>query len=289
MRVFLIFVAFLLANLLLAAALLYPLHALLTLAFEVDPDRLLYRSAMLLALLGFWPLLRWLRLADRQALGLDRSWPQLRRELARGFVLGVIILAVLSTALVTTGVRQFEPWTPALGLSLAAVAVSALIGGLLIGVIEEVFFRGAMFEGIRRQRGPLLAALLTALLYAALHFMRPAAPSGPLGWDSGFAMLAGSLWRYADFGAIADSFVALVTVGLFLALVRWKTGGIAIAIGLHAGWVWVIKLTKRATDFNPEAPAAALVGSYDHMTGWLAAAWLLVLGAAYWRWGRRQS
>jgi hypothetical protein len=68
-----------------------------------------------------------------------------------------------------------------------------------------------------------------------------------------------------------SSMAALFMVGVFLALVREHTGHIAWGIGLHAGWVFVIQVTRRMTDGNPEAPAAFLVGTYDGIIGWLAA------------------
>ena len=284
MVIFLVFLGFLAANLLVAAALVPPLHQFLAGFVEIDPDRMLYRLAMLLALIGFWPLLRRLHLANRRALGLAQPWPQLRREILAGFLWGLAILTALSLLLLAADVRPLRPWNDTLAAKLAGTAVTALVSGLLVGIIEETFFRGAMFEGIRRHRGPVVAGLLTAVLYAALHFVRPAEPPpGPLGWDAGFGMLAGAFERYRDFPAIADSFFALVTVGLFLALVRWRTGSIAAAIGLHAGWVYVIMLTRRVTTYNPDAAAAGLVGNYDFLTGWLAAAWLLLLGGLYWR------
>ena len=77
-------------------------------------------------------------------------------------------------------------------------------------------------------------------------------------------------------------------VGVFLALVREGTGHIGWCIGLHAGWVFVIQLTRRLTDGNPSSDLAFLTGDYDGIIGWLAMAWIGLLAAGYWRWSRRR-
>jgi uncharacterized protein len=64
---------------------------------------------------------------------------------------------------------------------LAKKALQALIGGLLIGVLEETFFRGALYTAIRRRDGVASAVVWTAFLYMLVHFMKPSAlPEGVL-------------------------------------------------------------------------------------------------------------
>ena len=43
----------------------------------------------------------------------------------------------------------------------------------------------------------------------------------------------------------------------------------------------MIKLTKHFTDGNPDSSLAYLVGSYDGITGYLAAAWMGALCLVY--------
>jgi hypothetical protein len=75
----------------------------------------------------------------------------------------------------------------------------------------------------------------------------------------------------------------LFAVGMFLSLVRERNGNIALALGLHAGWVMVIKVGQYLTALHPDAPLAQLVGSYDGIIGWLAAAWISLLAWLYTR------
>jgi hypothetical protein len=45
--------------------------------------------------------------------------------------------------------------------------------------------------------------------------------------------------------------------------------------------VAVIKTGKYLTELQPEAPLSPLVGSYDGIIGWLAAAWIGLLAWLY--------
>jgi len=94
-------------------------------------------------------------------------------------------------------------------------------------------------------------------------------------------LLGSALARFADPLPIADAFVTLTLVGLLLGFVRLWTGSIGAGIGLHMGWVCVIKATARVTHQDPAAPWSFLVSDFDGFTGWLVAGWscaiLLVL------------
>jgi membrane protease YdiL (CAAX protease family) len=166
---------------------------------------------------------------------------------------------------------------------LAEALVSGLLAGFGVAFIEETFFRGLMYRAVSRESGFAVAAGCTALVYAAIHFLAPAEmPADEVAWDSGLRLLGGALTNYSDPLPVVDSFVTLVLVGLFLALVRRRTGAIAAGIGLHMGWVWVIKSTRVVTHVNEDAAWNFLVSSFDHYTGWLVAAWAALLVAVAW-------
>ncbi len=280
MRAFAVFAGFLACCLLISALFHYPLHLLLDGLLEVPPHKQVTRVAKLIALPGFFLLILWLGLYHRKALGFGLPRPLFLRQMLTGWLYGVLILAILSAALIGLGVRTVDPIEEDFLSDLVKTLVSGLIGGLLVGLIEETFFRGAMHQAIRRH-GPALSAIgFSALLYATVHFIDPVRPTGPVDWFSGLQILAGSFWQLGDWATL-DSFVALFVVGLFLGMVRERTGNIAYCIGLHAGWVFVIKLTKKFTSNNHDSDWAFLTGSYDGITGYLAALWLLLLIALY--------
>jgi len=279
-----IFFAYLLACLVLGALLTYPLMQTGWIAYE--PHRVMGRLAQVFILIGLWPFLRAMGLANRQALGYGIRPPAFLRAVGRGWVAGLVILLVLALSLVALDVRA-----PELGehwrAPLAKKAIQALVGGLLVGLLEETFFRGALYTAIRRRSGVASAVFWTAFLYCLLHFMKPGAlPDGvPFDQAGAWRMFVETFtgvfqWRHLD------SMAALLLVGVFLALVRARAGHIGACIGLHAGWVLVIQVTRQLTDGNDASPYAWLVGDYDGMIGWLAAAWIGLLTLGYWRWSR---
>jgi uncharacterized protein len=280
MRSTALFFAYLLVCLILATLLTPSLMA--TGWIEIEPHRVMGRLAQVLILVGLWPFLRWQGLANREALGFGPGWPILKRAIVAGWWLGVLILLALVLALLELGVRLPDP-SPDSWTRIVARVVQALIGGLLIGVLEETFFRGAFYSAIRQRDGVRSAMLWSAVLYAVLHFMKPGALPESMAFDGTaavwmFAYVFIDLFQWQHL----DSLAALFMVGLFLALVRERTGHIGWCIGLHAGWVLVIQVNRRLTDGNDDSPLSFLASDYDGTIGWLATLWIGLLMTLYW-------
>ncbi|MCG6861164.1 MAG: CPBP family intramembrane metalloprotease [Chromatiaceae bacterium] len=276
-----VFFLFLVSCLVLGAFLTYPLMQ--TGWIEHDPHRIMGRLAQLFILLGLWPFLRALRLNNREALGYGVSPRRFLGSLLRGWLLGVAILLVLVSSLLLLEVRvpdvAVDGWLP----GLLNKSIQALVGGLLTSLLEETFFRGALYSSIRRNGSARSAILWSSFLFALLHFMKPHdLPEGvPLDWGGAWQMFTHVFtgvfqWRHVD------SMAALFLVGVFLAQVRERSGHIGWCIGLHAGWILVIQVVRYLTDGNQVSPNAWLAGDYDGVIGWLAAAWIGVLALGLW-------
>jgi len=280
MRAFSIFTGFLACCLLISALFHYPLHLFLNNLLDVPAHKQVPRIAKLIALPSFFLLIAWLGLYNRKALGFGLPRPIFLHQMLIGWLYGILILIILSALLISLGVRTLDPIESDFLFILVKTLLSGLIGGLLIGLIEETFFRGAMYQAIRQQGSIFSAIAFSSLLYAAVHFIDPIRQTEPVGWFSGIQILAGSFWQLGE-SATLDSFVALLAVGAFLGLVREHTKNIAYCIGLHAGWVFIIKLTKEFTSNNHGSEWAFLTGTYDGITGYLAAMWLTILMTLY--------
>lgn len=287
MRATAVFFAYLFACLLVAALLTAPVMA--TGWIQDPPHRVMGNLAQVFILLGVWPFLRLQRLTDRNALGYGAPWSTLRRAVGLGWIQGLAMLLSLVLAILWLEIRlpdaQLEFWP-----YLVKKAFEALLGGILIGVLEETFFRGALYTAIRRHEGVASAVFWTALLYTLVHFMKPAAlpPDVPFDWAASWTIFASAFTRALDPEHV-DSMAALFAAGVFLALIRERSGHIGWCIGVHAGWIFVIQMTRRATDANPDAPLALLAGGYDGVIGWLAMAWIGLLAVSYWWWTGRPA
>ena len=272
--------------LLLTAQLFFPVYQVVDTYWDFRPDRVFYRLAMLIAILGFWPFLKLLGINNRYALGFTLPPSRFLLAMLKGLGIGVAIMVVQAAALVLLGARIHTPEAIAFD-RIAYVLVSGLVSGVLVALIEETFFRGAMQYHLRYSNSLLKTAVITAVVYAAVHFVRPQPVSdvATTGWSIGPDMLLTMLHQYQDLAGIADSFVALFIAGLFLSLVRERSGSIALCMGIHAGWVMSIRLAREFTDVATDSPAAYLIGSYDGIIGWAAAALLALVTLGYWKFG----
>ena len=285
MRTLLFFLIYLGAALLLAAQLFFPVYQALAAYWEVRPDRVYYRLAMTIAILGFWPFLGALGMNNRYALGYSLDRRRFLQMLFGGLGAGILIMALHVTVLVLSGARAMALGDVQPG-DLFDALFFGLIAGVLVAAIEETFFRGAVQHHLRYSHTLLTTAVMTSLFYAAVHFLRPApVEAAAIDWNSGWQMLERLFREYQNPAALADSFAALFIAGLLLSLVRERTGHIALCIGIHAGWVLSIKLAGKVTAVTADSPAAVLIGTYDGIIGWAAAAMLGIVTLGYWLYG----
>lgn len=285
MRAALAFIGVIFGTLLLAAAISWPAWALVhALAPEWPFHRVISRLWQLTLLLALLVAMRRLHLRGRVDWGYGLPRADFLRQLAAGTAIGVATMLPMSIAMHALGIHELRAELDA-ALLARAVAEGALVG-LAVACVEETFFRGLMYRAVERESGFAAATWCTALVYAAIHFLaRVKIPADEVAWDSGFRLLAGALANLTRPLAIADSFVTLALVGLMLAFVRRRTGAIAACIGLHMGWVWVIKSTLSVSREVEPSVYAHLVSRFDGYTGWLVAAWAALLLLLAWRRG----
>lgn len=279
MKTFLVFLGLFLAGFVVMGLLTWPLYDLLTPTFDVKFHRVANRLGMLALLIGFVLLARRLQLADRASLGYGLPRAQFWREASLGLVLGVLTMAPVALIMVGFDLRSLREGFSFDAGQWAALAAGGLASGIAVSFIEETFLRGAMHSGIARESGGRAAVLLTALLYASLHFFgRYRVPVEELGTDAGWRYVGGTLAAFGSPGGIVDAFLALFAVGVLLGIVRQLTGHIGACIGLHAGWVWVIAFLRETSRPDESHPARWLLSSHDGVVGWLVFGWTLFIG-----------
>jgi len=274
-----IFFLYLLGCLILGALLTFPL--LQTGWIAHDPHRVMGRLTQVCILLGLWPFLKAQHLNHRETLGYALPRPRFRTVLWQSWLLGTAILLVLVLTLLLLEIRSPDIAASTRLANLLEKSIQALLGGLITSLLEETFFRGAVYSAIRRRSGARSAILWSSCLFALLHFMKPHRLPDGVAFDwLGTWQIFGQVFTDAFQWQHLDSMAALFLAGIFLALVRERSGHIGWCMGLHAGWVFVIQITRHLTTDNPASPNAWLVGSYDGIIGWLAAGWigLLILG-----------
>lgn len=121
----------------------------------------------------------------------------------------------------------------------AEVLLSALAGALVLSFLEEALFRGMLLRLFFTAFRPWPAILLSAFVFAAVHFKRvPFDPALAEVWWGGF-VVAGKMALAFIFESEAIPFLNLFLAGVVLNLVFLRTFSLIACVGLHAGWVVV--------------------------------------------------
>lgn len=241
--------------------------------------RYVSRCFLVVALAGLWPFLRALGACDARAVGVAEPAANLPM-VARGFAVGFASLGIGAAIALAAGARRLHlDFTAAQWAEQVARATAA---AALVGLFEELFFRGAIFGALRRAHSFAVAALLSSGLYALLHFFQRVEWTGPVEWASGLALLPRMMRGFAAVEELVPAFVVLFTAGVILALAVERTGNLWLAIGLHAGWIWWLKAYGLVT--VPVAGVApAFWGTGRMVDGWLALPVLVLPLAWVWK------
>jgi hypothetical protein len=273
MRAFARFLGAILIAGLIGAAIAYPAYELTSRFADWPFHRVASRVAMLALAVSLTVICRH---NTKRDFGYGLPW---RRFLTLCLLWGVVGVA-------TAGVgAAFLLWTHLrIGVSLSGLYVLTALGsGIAVALIEETVFRGVMHTAIERESGPWMAALLSAPLFAVLHFVAKVriAPQD-VGWGSGFDLLLLSFAPLGHPALVLDVFLSWLTVGLILSLTRVLTGNIAVAIGLHAGWVVVLRMLQLCTVGGSSPAYSAWVSHFDGLLGLWLLPWGVGVAAALW-------
>jgi membrane protease YdiL (CAAX protease family) len=268
-KILLYFAAVIALGALLAPPLYWAGHGLLP---GTDFQRFFNRSALIAAFALLWPVLRWLRVGGVRELGLasDSRWWQ---RLAAGFVIAGGCVALLATGYVVADVYHWKnarPWnkTPML-----------LLSSLVVAVIEESLFRAGILGLFRRSLRSGMAVFATAAIFSAVHFLKPdeAVQITQIGWLSGFELIPHVFHQFAEPMLLLGGFTTIFALGLMLGDVTVRTRSLWLAIGLHAGLVFVkmsfSKFTKRDSAHLPWIGEELQIGLVPVLA--ILCAWLL--------------
>jgi membrane protease YdiL (CAAX protease family) len=205
-------------------------------------------------------------------------------RIAAGLAVGVLSLGPACLVLLALEVRVPNPDVDADLAWWLTVIARAAASAAPVALLEELWFRGGLFTVLERWAGPAIALWGGAAFYAAVHFLDApdAVTDDAAGVTGAFVILGHATAAVADARNV-DAFLALLGAGVALGIVRLRQGHVALAIGIHAGWVLTIKVFKKYTYLVPDAPLRPLAGRYDEVVGWVAAGVLWLLALLLWR------
>ncbi len=239
--------AFTLTIILLSAA----FSGLLTPVVNLPWWKVFRRCASVSAAAALWLMMR----AQRQplrSLGLG-PWATGRRWVLRGALLSLGAAGLLQGLYLLAGMSAYALHPE--HARVARIVITFVPAAGLVAVLEELIFRGYVFQQLRTcsQR---LAVWGSSLAYAVIH-LRP----NPVWPQSGFEL------------------IGLAVLGWVLARSVLQTNQLYLAIGLHAGFAYWARTSKFF--FEMTAPSLAwLTGSTRLING--VGAWCALAGIAWW-------
>jgi uncharacterized protein len=283
MRAFAWFLGAILLAGFIGALVAYPAYELTSTFATWAFHRVASRVAMLLLIAELVWVCRHLNLTRKRDFGYGLPWRRFLKVSLAWAGIGMATAGVGAWFLLSTHLRIVSPEFEPTAWNLARIFLIGLSSGIAVALLEETVMRGAMHTAIERESGPWTAALLTAPLFAVVHFFAKSriAPED-VGWGSGFDLLLRSFSPLSSPSLVFDSFLSWLIVGLTLSLTRVLTGNIAVAIGLHAGWVVVLRMLQEGTTSGAAPAYSFWVGRFDGLLGYWLVPWGVCIAAALW-------
>lgn len=127
-------------------------------------------------------------------------------ELGFGLLLGALSICVIFAVLLATGEAKVLSWRPVL----TPDVFFYLLLFILVGISEELFFRGFCMSVMRRTKSMAQIIIFSSLLFGLAHISNP-----------GFTFLA---------------FINISLIGMVFAIMYIKSGSIWMPIGFHITW-----------------------------------------------------
>lgn len=205
------------------------------------------RCASIASALSLWIMIRRVERLSFSSYGLS-VWREGRRQFWFGLFLGLSALAaVLAVGLITQHCTidvipdSAKLWRTLLGFIPAAV---------LVGILEELVFRGFIFQQLQKLSTPL-AFLVSSTAYAIVHLRHPS-------------------WTVATWMELFGLFL----LGGLLCYSVWVTGRLWLAVGLHASLAYGARVNKLLL-YLSDVSGEWLVGTSRLVNG--VAAWMVLV------------
>ena len=237
-----------------------------------DFHRYYNRCLMLLGLSGLWVLWRVTRIQSWEELGWVRPTGN-KSILVSGLLIGLASFTAAAALALIFDAREFR--TDLQSAAWVNHWINTLGAAVLVGIIEETLFRGMLFGLLKRDMNWRVAALISAIIFASVHFIDQKPAINEITWTSGFTELPKFAHDFSNDPYWPAYYINLILAGLILAGMLQKTGNIYCSIGIHAGWIIAQKTNGFLTH---SVNTDALWGENKTINGWIATPLLVLMG-----------
>ncbi|MGV3773047.1 MAG: CPBP family intramembrane glutamic endopeptidase [Verrucomicrobiales bacterium] len=227
--------------------------------------RYLNRCLLGLALIGLPPLLKELKLPGWREIGLCAPTRRNMAYLGAAFLAGFSVLTLGAVWAMADGERKLV--MDHSGASLLRHLKNATLAAVLVSIVEEILFRGVIFQALRKTNSFIAAALFSSAIYSLLHFFEKPENPRHIDYHSGFVVLGQMMNGLLSWEKLLPAFLNLTVVGLIMALALERTRTLYFSVGMHAAFIFWGKSFGFFT--RPTAGAKSSTwGSEQLIDGW---------------------
>ncbi|MBO1224698.1 MAG: CPBP family intramembrane metalloprotease [Candidatus Scalindua sediminis] len=164
------------------------------------------------------------------------------RQFLFGFLMAGISLLIYYSLAILFGAWMIHVDFDSVGIIVSKIIKYVLLG-CLIGFIEEAFFRGFILQSFMEDMSLPVAVCACSLIYSMLHFFR-----ADVHVATGFQAFVGfttiiQFFKPLFFQFINNlpSIIGLFLVSVVLSYAFIQTKSLYLSIGLHSGWIFMMK------------------------------------------------
>lgn len=207
-----------------------PLTMVLAAHFVAKPYRMVWPQ-LLAAVLAWFGYRYWVQRVDKRAVT-ELARRAMPAQLGAGVLAGAGLVMATLAVLATLGAYRIT------GVNAVTLALLVPLAELvLVGLVEEMVFRGVVFGVTERALGSKIAIVLSALVFAAAHLP-----------NDGVSVLA---------------VAALCAFGVMQAALYMVTRSLWACIGLHIGWNYCLGTVFTAIVSGHAVKAGLVAGRMD--------------------------
>ena len=202
--------------------------------------------------------------------------PGFFRQFLLGFSMAVLLILIYYGIGLISGAWIIHMDYDSAGIIILKIVEYALIA-CLIGIIEEIFFRGYLLQSFQENMSLPKAVCVCSLIYSILHFFK-----ADVLVSTGFQPFVGFTTMAQFFKPIFFEFlknlpaiIGLFLVGVVLSYAFIKTKSLYLSIGLHAGMVFMVKADTMFISRMREEQVLLFGGGSKLITGVLV--WFLLI------------
>ena len=255
--------------------------SLLYMQFDEQPilalNKAIKYGAILMSAIFIIPIMKSYKLYDRQLVGYLEPKIKFILNICKGFALSLLVSTLLIFLFKYFDIRNINFNLFIFDQLFLYSVLFIIFISLIISIIEESFFRGIMIQKSNNLISKFSIIIFSSLIYSLFHFIKiPLITDDNILWNSGLIELFNVFINFHKVIFI-DAAITLFIFGILLGVIRTYFKTISYGIGIHAGFIFIIKIFKQNSSVNFDSNYVFMLSPYDHFTGHLSTIWITTI------------